>query len=160
MHEGGTRTPFISYWPGQVATGESVEIVCTIDLPHSLATLAGVPLPPDACVDSANVLAALLGRPGAVGRDHLVQQNNNGNVLGLRVREASHDWKLIWSPNKQVYNQVVEETLRGRPVPEFQLFDLIDDAGESTDLAGRYPEVVRRLREKLDRIRIDGGSRF
>lgn len=160
VYEGGTRTPFISYWPGKVAAGESDEMLCTIDLPHSLSSLAGVALPPDSCIDSWNVLGALLGRQGAVGRDHLVQQNNNGNSLGLRVREAEHDWKLIWSPNKQVYNQVVEETLQSRPVPEFQLFDLVDDRGELNNLTDRYPEVVQRLRERLDEIRMGGGSRF
>ncbi|MED5277663.1 MAG: sulfatase-like hydrolase/transferase, partial [Verrucomicrobiota bacterium] len=30
--EGGTRTPFITYWPGKIKPGVSDEIVCTIDM--------------------------------------------------------------------------------------------------------------------------------
>lgn len=160
VFEGGTRTPFITYWPGMISAGQSAEVVCTVDLAHSLSRLVGQTLPTDACVDSLDVLDALLGKPGAVGRDHLVQQNNTGNVLALRVHEPDHEWKLIWSPNKQVYNQVVEETLRSRPVPEFQLFDLKSDIGETKDLAGEYPEVVDRLRERLNKIRQAGRSRL
>jgi arylsulfatase A len=45
-----------------------------------------------ACLDSMDVLDALLGKPGAKGRDHLVQQDNgsSGN-FGFRVG----DWKLV-----------------------------------------------------------------
>jgi len=39
----------------------------------------------------------LLGEPGAKGRDHLLQQNNGGDHLGLRVG----DWKLIREPLKK-----------------------------------------------------------
>ena len=39
--EGGTRTPFITYWPGKIAKGSSIEMVCTIDLAASFAALTG-----------------------------------------------------------------------------------------------------------------------
>jgi hypothetical protein len=39
---------------------------------------------------------ALLGEPGAKGRDHLLQQDNNGLNLGLRMSE----WKLLRLRNK------------------------------------------------------------
>ena len=43
--------------------------------------------------DSFNVLPALLGKPDAKGRDHLIQQPNSGSKLALRVG----DWKVLTS---------------------------------------------------------------
>ncbi|HAL05229.1 MAG TPA: arylsulfatase, partial [Verrucomicrobiales bacterium] len=43
--EGGTRTPFITYWPGKIKPGVSDEIVCTIDMAASFAALTGTKLP-------------------------------------------------------------------------------------------------------------------
>ena len=89
--EGGTRTPFITYWPGKIKPGVSDEIVCTIDMAASFAALTGTKLPEEACPDSFNVLGALLGKKGAKGRDHLVQQDNGrGGNYGYRVG----NWKL------------------------------------------------------------------
>ncbi|MBO60914.1 MAG: arylsulfatase, partial [Verrucomicrobiales bacterium] len=39
--EGGTRTPFITYWPGKIKPGVSDEMVCTIDMAASFAALTG-----------------------------------------------------------------------------------------------------------------------
>ena len=159
VYEGGTRTPFIAAWKGRIEPGVSDEIVCTIDLAHSLAALAGQPLPNGACIDSFNVLDALLGKPRAKGRDHLVQQNNIGNLLGLRVRDKDRDWKLIVSPTKQANNLIVEEPLRASPVPEIQLFDLAADPAEQHNLAEQFPEIAEQLQKKLDSIK-SAGSRF
>ncbi len=66
----------------------------------------------------------MLGKPGARGRDYVLQQNNNGNQLGLRIRDESGDWKLIEAPNGQMYNVDITETLRNTKIPKRQLFDL------------------------------------
>src|SRR5690606_39202900 len=68
IYEGGTRMPFITRWKGRIRPGVSDEVVCTIDLAASLAALTGQKLPDDACLDSFNVLGALLGEPDAKGR--------------------------------------------------------------------------------------------
>lgn len=153
VYEGGTRTPFITCWPGTIEPGVSDHLVCTIDLAHSLARLAGESLPEAACLDSFDVLDALLGKPQATGRDHLVQQNNDGQSFGFRVLEADRDWKLILSANGNVYNLNVGETLRLTTIPKLQLFDLATDPGEQHDLAERHPEVVARLEGRLEQIR-------
>jgi arylsulfatase A len=62
VYEGGTRTPFITYWPGRISPGESDAMVCTIDLAASCAALAGASMPDDACLDSFDILDALLGK--------------------------------------------------------------------------------------------------
>jgi arylsulfatase A-like enzyme len=153
VYEGGTRTPFITRWPGRVAPGVSDEIVCTIDLAASLAALTGESLPEDACLDSFDVLAALLGEAGAKGRDHLVQQNN-GNNGTWALREG--DWKLHRYDRKTARNVVVEQPLANTPVPQYQLFHLGDDPGESRSVSDQHPEIAKRLQTRLAQI-IDAG---
>ena len=67
VYEGGTRTPMITRWPGRIEPGVSDEMVCTIDFAASFASLVGQSLPDDACVDSFNLIDALLGQAGPKG---------------------------------------------------------------------------------------------
>lgn len=156
VYEGGTRTPFITRWKGHITPGVSDEIVCTIDMAASLAALTGQPVPEDACLDSLNVLGALLGRAGAEGREHLVQQNNgNGGVYGLRAG----DWKLLRHDNRSARNVVVETELTNTPVPQFQLFDLTQDPAERHNVIDQHPETAERLKTQLVQIIAGGRTR-
>lgn len=132
--EGGTRTPFVTRWKGRIQPGVSDEVVCTIDLPASLAALTGAPLPVDACLDSLNVLPALLGEKDAKGRKDLLQQDNNAKKLGLR----EGNWKLVRIAEKGKVSH--------------QLFDLSKDPSETTNVAAKFPEECKRLVERIDAI--------
>ena len=156
VYEGGTRTPFITRWTGRIDPGVSTELVCTIDLAASLAALTGQPLPKNACLDSFNVLGALLGEARATGRDHLVQQNNGNN--GTYALRAGH-WKLHRSDRKTARNVVVEAQLANTKVPQFQLFNLQADPGEKENVITDHPEVAARLRQQLAGIIQQGRSR-
>ena len=151
--EGGTRTPFISYWPGRIKKGVSKEMVCTIDLAASFASLAGVKLPKAAVPDSFNVLSALLGEKGAKGRAHLVQQDNGrGGNYGYR----SGNWKLQRHDSKRKRNVIVTNKLANQPAPQFALFDLTKDIQEKKNIAKQHPEVLERMKKELQEI-IDAG---
>jgi arylsulfatase A len=156
VYEGGTRTPFITRWKGRIRPGVSEQVVCTIDLAASFVALAGQSLPADACLDSFNVLGALLGEEDANGRDHLVQQDNgNRGNFGLRAG----DWKLHRYGGKTARNVVVETKLANTPVPPFQLFNLADDPAEKTNVIDKHPDVAARLKAQLKKIIEDGRTR-
>ena len=149
VYEGGTRTPFITRWKGRIQPGVSAEVVSTIDLAASLAALTGTALPADACGDSIDVSGALLGKPGAKGRDHYVQQDNGGTGnFGFRVG----NWKLVRYETKFANNEIVEQPLQRTPAPQFQLFDLAKDPGEKTDVFAKNPEVGENLKARLAAI--------
>ncbi|MHB8902162.1 MAG: sulfatase family protein [Thermoguttaceae bacterium] len=148
IYEGGTRTPFITRWPGRIRPGVSDEIVSTVDLAASMAALVGVKLAPEACPDSFNMLGALTGQEGSKGRDHLVQE---GRGLALRVG----DWKYLEHPNAQPV-----ESLTFRKGPgQFELFNLADDPGETTNLIERESERARAMKAQLAALRKAGRSR-
>ena len=152
--EGGTRTPFIARWPGRIKPGVSDKIVCTIDLPASCAKLAGVDIPADACLDSLNVLDALLGNDDAQGRDHLVQQDNGsrGN-FGLRVGD--------WIPRRHDSGQSRNTKLRlqSQKTPRFTLYNLADDPGETRNVASEHPDVAKQMQEQLEQLIAAGRTR-
>ena len=154
--EGGTRTPFLVRWPGRVKPGVSDEVVCTIDLPASLAALAGVPLPEGACRDSFNLLPAMLGEAGAKGRDHLVQQDNgvSGN-FGLRAGE----WKLVRQKKSGRTQAVVSLDPRPEKAPLHALYHLPSDPAERRDVSAEHPEKLSELIAKLDAVLAAEGSR-
>ena len=151
--EGGTRTPFITHWPGRIAPGVTDEMVCTIDFAASFAALTGVELPKDACPDSFDVIDALLGKEGAKGRSQLVQQDNGkrGNY-GFRAGK----WKLQRHDAKRRHNVQVNTRLQFHPAPRYSLFDLSKDVREQDDLAKEHPKVLERMKQRLQKI-IDSG---
>lgn len=153
VFEGGTRTPFITRWKGRIEPGVSDQVVCTVDLSASCAALAGQRVPDGACRDSANVLEALLGAPGAKGREALLQQDNNGNNLGLRMG----DWKLVRQrTGGKPAAKKAAKTGAAKPAYSEQLFDLSQDPGEQTDVAAQHPEQRQRLHDRLEAILAGG----
>lgn len=154
VYEGGTRTPFITWWPGRIKPAVSDEIVSTVDLPASMAAMAGVELPTDACLDSFDVLGALLGE--SKGRDHIVQQDNGrGGNYGLRVG----DWKLQRHDSGRTRNLVVTNKLANSDVAHYRLYNLATDPAERNNLSAVHPEIFKDLKAQLETIIENGRSR-
>lgn len=156
VYEGGTRTPFITRWKGKIKPGESDQMVCTVDLAASFASLTDAKLPDNACLDSINVLPALLGKAGAKGRDHLIEQDNgNGGNYGFRTG----NWKLQRHDKKKTRNLKVGQKLENTAVSKFQLFDLNKDPGEKTNVIDQHPEIAEKLKAHLASLIENGRSR-
>lgn len=149
-YEGGSGVPFIVHWPagiGKKAKGTvSDALVSLIDVPATLAALAGAAVPASAAPDSENHLATWLGRSG---RPRAFALNySSGHNLTLRTPQ----WKLIpshpgnaritWGPDVETGNA---------PVP--QLYDLRNDPGERHNLADKKPALVKKLQTRLDELK-------
>ena len=128
-------------------------MVCTIDLATSLNHLVDHHIHDNDCLDSLDVSDALLGKEGAKGRDHLIQQDNgnNGNY-GLRVG----NWKLLRHELGKARNLIVEQELANTNVPEYQLFDLDADPAEKNNLYETATEQAEALTKQLQ-VAIDNG---
>lgn len=144
--EGGTRTPFIVRWAGRVKSAVSDQIVSTTDLAASLAALTGQTIPSGGCLDSENVLGALLGAADGRGREFLLQQDNGSGNFGLR----SGNWKLVRLKQRGTSQAVVSQGKLPLPAGLHSLFDLSKDPGETQNVAGEHPDVVERLVAQLD----------
>ena len=143
-------------WKGRINPGVSEEVVSTVDLAASFASLTGAELTDDACLDSIDVMDALLGEGGAKGRDHLIQQDNGrGGNYGLRVGK----WKLQRHDSKSARNVVVETKLANTKVNQYRLFDLSKDPAEKNDLYATNKRVGERMKKQLEEIIAAGRSR-
>ncbi len=151
IYEGGTRTPFICRWPGTIQPGVSDNVVCTIDLAASMAALTNQSLAADDCPDSFDLLPALLGRAGARGRDHLIQQPNRGPTLAL----LEGDWKVLSYANAKPIKALTYEKGAGR----YELYNLAADPEERHNLVSEQPDRLQRMLQRLESIKQAGRSR-
>ena len=143
--EGGTRVPGILSWPGTVKPGVSDKLLCQVDMPATFAELLRVKLPSGAAPDSENHLNTWLNQ-GGKGREYLVLQNVNNN---LSIEDGK--WKFIAPGKGAAYNQQTNTELGN--LNQDQLYNLSSDIGEKSNVASQNPEIVGKLKAKLDQVK-------
>lgn len=141
--EGGTRMPFIVWWPGKVKPGVSEAIISQVDMAASLAALVGEKFPATDGRDSQNQLPALLGE-SPTGREQVVEY---ARILALR----QGDWKYI-EPGKGPKRAAGTNVELGHD-PGGLLFDLARDPGETNNLAAKHPDKLKTMAEVLQNVR-------
>lgn len=141
--EGGHRVPFIVHWPALIKEGTVTDVPAhAMDLFPTLSDMMGAPLPRDRVFDGESLLPLFSGKPLTRKADAPFYYYNCENLQAIR---RGH-WKLhlpralaqlpFWDKNKAFCE--LEQ-----PV----LYDLRADRGESRDVAGEHPGVVRELRD-------------
>ena len=143
--EGGTRAPLIVNWPTRVQPGVSDAMISQVDLMASLTALVGVEVPPTAGQDGENVLPALLGE-SAIGREEIVQQSPGS--LAIRIG----DWKYLPPGRQAVVRSGIDARETQVVAPPGALFYLPEDPAELNDLGAVYPQILQRLRGRLETI--------
>ncbi len=145
--EGGIRVPCLVRWPGRVPAGRvSDEPWMTIDVLPTVSALVGAPAPARK-IDGKNVWPLIEGRPGATNPHaaYLVYYN-----VGELQAVMAGPWKLFLPHRSQTLGGMPGGT-NGTPAPYrpmrvgLELYHLGRDPGETTDVAGANPGVVRDL---------------
>jgi len=144
-YEAGVRVPFIVSWPGVTQPGTtSDEPVITPDIPATILDLTGVGPEPGQPLDGVSLAPVLRG--GTLGRDavywHYPHYHPGGATPYSAVRAG--DWRLV---------RIYEDGRR-------ELYNLRDDAGETTDRAVEEPDRVASLTRKLDAWLESVGAQF
>ncbi|MBE9226068.1 arylsulfatase [Phormidium sp. LEGE 05292] len=130
LYEGGTRVVALANWQGHIKPGSVVnQPIHIVDMYPTLTGLAGVPSGKSKPLDGLNVWSALSGeKPSA--RNEVVY-----NIEPFRAALRQGDWKLVW-----------QVTLP----PQVELFNLVQDSSEKTNLADKNPEVVSKLKQQIE----------
>lgn len=145
LYEGGHRVPFVVRWPGRVrANSVSDQLVGQFDFMATFAELLGVTLPPTAGEDSVSFLPALLERDSDPVRTSLFSQSINGSFA---IRDGQ--WKLCLCPGSGGLSDPRPGSDAARGLPEFQLYDLSADPGETRNLVDTHPERVLTMKAAL-----------
>ena len=145
--EAGHRMPFLVQWLGKVQPGStSNQLLCFTDLLATFAELLNVPLPPKAGPDSVSFLPALLKgnrKSTTQMRSSLAMASGNG-MMTMR----SGNWKLIEGLGSGGFSKPGRiEPQPGKPAG--QLYNLQEDLAENHNHFETQPEVVQRLRRRL-----------
>ncbi len=135
-YDAGLRTPILVRWPGRVKPGRSDALALSIDLAPTVLAAAG--LKPSAAMQGVNLLddKALAGRHAIFGEcfthDAVDLDHPAANLEYRWVIDGR--WKLIVPKSGK----------------RLELYDVVADPHEKKDLAGGKPEMVKKLRQRLD----------
>lgn len=142
LHEGGIRSPLVVWGPGLIrkevrGTHNDSSVFSAFDLVPSLLGLTSANIPDEVKFDGENVAAALVGKSEVSRTAPLFwcrppDRKNWPPALpepqpDLAVREGS--WKLLCDYDGD----------------NAELYDLLKDRSETTNLAKQHPEIAQRL---------------
>jgi len=140
-YEAGIRTPIMVRWPGKVTPKQDDKtIVSSIDLATTILSACGLSTKPD--MQGVDLLdpRALRKRKAVCGAEygHNATDIHNplANLQYLWVVEK--DWKLILPAGQAAKKGTLE------------LFNVVDDPREKTNLAIKHPHIVRKLRKRIE----------
>jgi arylsulfatase A-like enzyme len=152
-YEGGVRTPIMFSWPARLKPAERPELVTSLDLAPTMLAAAGAKIPAD--LPGLNLLPEMEhGEP--IERDTIFGEGFAHDIADIHNPEASllyrwciqDRWKLLLTYDGEV-NRYASSHPREEQRP--QLFDLLADPHEETNLAGENPEIVEKLAAAIDR---------
>jgi arylsulfatase B len=127
LWDGGIRVPFIVSWKNRIPAGRIVDAsVASIDATATALELANAG-PSQKQLDGINLMPLLTGKMAEVPERTLFWRVGQKNAL------RSGNWKLI------------------RDGKEWQLYDLANDIGETTNLAAKEPARVQQLTSLWDK---------
>ncbi len=163
--DGGFRIPFIARWPQGIPAGSTCDHLFSIsDVFATIAALVGHELPQWAGEDSFNQLSSLLGNPPSNPvRQSIILQSYTG-ILSIRTNR----WKLILDTKGSggfVFRSPgYQPRIQGPPweimhSPTGQLYDILNDPYETTDLYDINRADVIGLQRMLDKLIRDERSR-
>jgi arylsulfatase A-like enzyme len=137
--EGGMRVPCLARWPGRVPAATCSAVLTTaMDLLPTLARVAGASVTADRAIDGRDILPVLLGETDRSPHDAFFYYYAC-DLEAVRVGR----WKLHLAKHRQ-------------PVEE--LYDLVDDVGETRDVGVEHPDVVASLLAHAERARAELGD--
>ena len=151
LYEGGIRVPLIVRWPRVVAPNQvAEEPVHSVDLfPTLLHAAAGTES--QKATDGVSLVPLLRGS-AALDRDalfwHFPHYHSSGALPSSAIRKGRH--KLLEWHEAGIYE------LDNR----YELYDLVDDAGETNNLADTLPEETRNLAAELESWRRSVGAQM
>jgi arylsulfatase A-like enzyme len=129
LWEGGIRVPAIVRWPGVARPGStSTQAAITMDFTATIAAACGVQAAPAEPFDGIDLAPILAGRQPERERD-LFWRINRPNQRVRAVR--SGPWKFVLDGSIN------------------NMYNLLDDPGETRDLFYVYPDIAARLKQKL-----------
>ncbi len=161
--EGGTREPCIMRWPGHIPAGaDTWDMLMSIDLFPTIAKIIGAPLPKHK-IDGLDVWPIISRQPGAKNPHDAYWFYYHVNALEA-VTTGDGRWKLQLPhtyrtlAGKPGGRDGVPVPYSHRKIETEELYDLVNDLSETTDVSAEHPEIVKQLEAAAEKARQDLGD--
>jgi arylsulfatase A-like enzyme len=126
LYDGGVRVPTVIHWPAGGLQGRDWNGLCSgLDMLPTLASLAGIPVPPNLTLDGEDITAALRA-DSATPVESMYWAWHGTDAL------RTQRWKLHRAANR------------------VDLYDMDADPGEETNVAADHADVVADLTAQMD----------
>lgn len=139
-YEQANRIPIIVVAPGMATQGRvTQQLAETVDLYPTLSELTGLPLPTGPQPIDGISLVPVLRDPSRSIRNHAYHCYPRRGRMGRAIRTEQYrlvEWKKIGDPTSAA---------------EYELYDYINDPGETRNLASEQPETLHHLATILAR---------
>lgn len=127
LYEGGVRVPAFVVWKGNIAGGRRIDFPAfTSDYLPTIIDLLELEYPDSRPLDGTSILKAIQGK-------ETERQKAMGFICKPQISWVSHKYKLIGNENLQ----------------NFELYDLLSDPSEKSDVITEFPEVAKTLEAEL-----------
>jgi arylsulfatase len=141
---GGTRASSFWRWPGTLAPADCDRLSAHIDFLPTLAEIAGAKLSDDVTKQvEGRSLVPLLQNPKAEWADRTLFTHVGRWPKGAKVDDHKYAGCSVRVPKWHLVSA-------GKAKGKWELFDLTADPGEATDVAGKHPDVVKKLSAEYD----------
>jgi arylsulfatase A-like enzyme len=139
LWEGGIRVPAVVEWPARLTEPRVVDVpMSTSDFLPTIAAVAHID-PPNRPLDGIDVMPFLEG-----------EQDNRPSPIGFQSPLRGARWEKQEGKESMALVSNEYKLLGLDGGASYQLYDLINDPGESEDLASGKPEVVADMQEQLE----------
>jgi len=155
--EGGHRVPLIARWPGVAPQNTTCSApVGLFDFMATCADIVGDTLPEFAGEDSVSMLPLLRGEPAdnETGRHLALVHHSLDGMFAVRRAQS----KTIFGLGSGGFSAPQRETPQPDG-PRGQLYDMLEDWRETTNLWQHHPDVVEAAERLLDEWKLSGRSR-
>jgi arylsulfatase A-like enzyme len=150
-YEGGTRVPLVARWPGRVEPGtRRADLVVSNDLFITFVSASGARPSGSAWSPGMRGIGLFDDRRGLLNEQPPFTE-------GTATWHMPHQWGAS-GPGIQPFSSIRHGRYKlihwhaGGPL---ELYDLVDDPGESRNLATELPDVLRELAERLERALVE-----
>jgi arylsulfatase A len=158
VYEGGIRVPGIIRWPGHAKPNAVCdEPTSGVDLLPTLCQIVGIPVPDDRAIDGASFLPIFDGKP-IHRKTPLYWQFNYVREGKPKVAMRMGDWKILATltepdlkPSADITDEA-QQSIKRAELDSFELYNLREDIGETTDLAEKEFERLRAMAARLRKL--------
>ncbi len=136
LYEGGIRAPLIARWPGKIDANTTTDLISAHwDMLPTFCELAGAETPRQ--LDGVSMVPTLLGNTAE------------------QVQHEALYWEFPSRGSRQAVRmgkwKGVRLDLKKKPNAPIELYDLLQDIGETNNVASEHPEIVAQLKAIMKR---------